>query len=151
MYQGSSARLVLPTILGELRAWREIQNLYMRFVILKVRNPLQCTVSRGPLYVIVRSPGSWDWPTWLNKPCYGQTSFHAYSLYWIQQYLMAIFYGESRLVLTVLLLHFYFDIFIATFLHTWHLPMLWMMRALQMMATTMIKDMRMHWTGWFKR
>ena len=36
--QGSSARLVLPAILGERRAWREIQNLYMRFVILKVRN-----------------------------------------------------------------------------------------------------------------
>ena len=25
-------RLVLPAILGEHRAWREIQNLYMRFV-----------------------------------------------------------------------------------------------------------------------
>ena len=66
--QGSSVRLVLPAILGEWRAWREIQNLYMRFVILKVRNPLLCTVSRGPLYVIARLPGSWDWPTWLNKP-----------------------------------------------------------------------------------
>ena len=58
--QGSSVRLVLPAILGKRRAWREIQNLYMRFVILKVRNPLLCTVSRGPLYVIARSPGSWD-------------------------------------------------------------------------------------------
>ena len=27
--QGSSARLVLPAILGKQRAWREIQNLYM--------------------------------------------------------------------------------------------------------------------------
>ena len=58
--QGSSARLVLPAILGEWRAWREIQNLYTRFVILKVRNPLLFTVSRGPLYVIASSPGSWD-------------------------------------------------------------------------------------------
>ena len=40
----------------------------MRFVILKVRNPLLCTVSRGPHYIIARSPGLWDWPTWLNKP-----------------------------------------------------------------------------------
>ena len=55
----------LPAIMGKGRAWREIQNLYMRFVILKVRNPLLCTVSRGPLYVTVHSP----WPTWLNKPC----------------------------------------------------------------------------------
>ena len=58
--QGSSVRLVLPAILDEQRAWREIQNLYMRFVILKVRNPLLFTVLRGPLYVIARSPGSWD-------------------------------------------------------------------------------------------
>ena len=61
--QGSSTRLVLP-ILGERRAWREIHNLYMRFVILKVRNPLLCTVSSGHLYVIVCSPGSWDWNLW---------------------------------------------------------------------------------------
>ena len=40
--QGSSGRLVFPVILGKRRAWREIQNLYMRFVILKVRNPLLC-------------------------------------------------------------------------------------------------------------
>ena len=37
----------------------------MRFVILKVGNPLNedipCIVSRGPLYVIVRLPGLWDW------------------------------------------------------------------------------------------
>ena len=26
------------------------------------------TNSRGPLYVKVHLPGSWDWPTWLNKP-----------------------------------------------------------------------------------
>ena len=39
----------------------------MWFVILKVRNPLLCTVLRGPLYVIARSLGSRDWPTWLNK------------------------------------------------------------------------------------
>ena len=31
-FQGSEQRLVLPAILGECRAWREIQNLYMRFV-----------------------------------------------------------------------------------------------------------------------
>ena len=37
-------------------------------LILKVRNPLLCTVLRGPLYVKGHSPGSWDWPTWLNKP-----------------------------------------------------------------------------------
>ena len=35
-------------------------NLNMRFVILQVRNPLLCTVSRGPLYVIAHSPGPWD-------------------------------------------------------------------------------------------
>jgi hypothetical protein len=29
-------------------------------VILKVRNLLLCTVSRGPLYVKACSPGSWD-------------------------------------------------------------------------------------------
>ena len=68
LFQGSSARLVLPAILGERRAWREVQNLYIRLGILKFRNPLLYTVSRGPLYIIVRSPGSWDWPTWLNKP-----------------------------------------------------------------------------------
>ena len=55
-------------ILGKWRAWQEIQNLHMRFVILKVRNPLLCTVSRGPLYVIACSSGLWDWPTWLNIP-----------------------------------------------------------------------------------
>ena len=60
VYQGSSARLVLPAILGKQRGWCEIQNLYMRFVILKVRNPLLCTVSRGPLYIIVHLPGSWN-------------------------------------------------------------------------------------------
>ena len=32
--------LVIPAILGKRRVWREIQNLYMRFVILKVRNAL---------------------------------------------------------------------------------------------------------------
>ena len=40
----------------------------MRFVILKVRNPLLCTVLRGPLYVIACLPGSFDRPTQLNKP-----------------------------------------------------------------------------------
>ena len=50
--QGSSARLALPAILGKRRAWREVQNLYMRFVVLKVRNPLLCTLSRGHLYFI---------------------------------------------------------------------------------------------------
>ena len=48
--------------LGERRAWREIQNLYMRFVILKVRNPLLCTLSKEPLYVCldhgIDQPGS---------------------------------------------------------------------------------------------
>ena len=34
----------------------------------EVRLPILSTVSRGPLYIIARSPGSWDWPTWLNKP-----------------------------------------------------------------------------------
>ena len=66
--QGCSARLVLPAILDKRRTLREICNLLMRFVILKVGNPFLYTVSRGPLYVIVGLPGSWDWPTWLNKP-----------------------------------------------------------------------------------
>ena len=44
MSQGTSARLVNPAVLGERRVWQEIQNLRMRFVILKVRN----SVSRGP-------------------------------------------------------------------------------------------------------
>ena len=35
-------------ILGKRRAWREIQNLYMRFVILKVRNPLLCLFRGDP-------------------------------------------------------------------------------------------------------
>ena len=38
------ARLVIPVILGKWRVWWEIQNLYMRFVILEVINPLLCTV-----------------------------------------------------------------------------------------------------------
>ena len=59
--QGSSVRLGANKGLG---------GKYMRFVILKVRNLLQCTVSRGPLYVIAHSSGSWDWPMWLNKPCF---------------------------------------------------------------------------------
>ena len=62
-YQGSSARLVITASLGNLRVWREIQNLYMRFVILKVRNLLLFTVSRGTPYVIAHSPGLWDGPT----------------------------------------------------------------------------------------
>ena len=42
--QGSSERLVLPAILGERRAWREIQNLYMRFVdpSSEVSAPMYC-------------------------------------------------------------------------------------------------------------
>ena len=48
--QGSSAKLVLPAVLGQRRAWREIQNLYVRFVIQKVRNLLLHTASRGFLY-----------------------------------------------------------------------------------------------------
>ena len=55
--------------MGKRRVWREIQNLYMRFVILKVRNPLLCTVSRGPLFVTERLPWLWEWPTWINNPC----------------------------------------------------------------------------------
>ena len=68
--QGSSARLVFPAILefGQTKGWGEIQNLYMRFVILKVKNRSSVLFQGGPLYVIVCSPGSWDWPTWLNKP-----------------------------------------------------------------------------------
>ena len=45
----------------------------MRFVILKVKNLLLCTVSRGPLYVTAHSPRSWNWPTCLNKPCWSLT------------------------------------------------------------------------------
>ena len=37
---------------------------------------------KGTLYVIPRSPGLWDWPTWLNKPCY---SFFYYLPYEIQK------------------------------------------------------------------
>ena len=60
-YQGSSARLVLPATLGyKPRACREVQNLFMKFVILIVRNPLLCSVSMEPLYVLARLPGSWD-------------------------------------------------------------------------------------------
>ena len=42
--QGSKERLVLPAILGKCRAWREIQNLYMRFVDPKseVAAPMYC-------------------------------------------------------------------------------------------------------------
>ena len=57
-------RLVLLATLGEHRAWREIQNLYMRFVDPKseVSARTVCTVSRGPLlrYVIACLPRSWD-------------------------------------------------------------------------------------------
>ena len=60
MSQGTSARLVNPVVLGERRVWREIQNLHMRFVILKVRNLLLITVSRGHFTLYKRSPGLWD-------------------------------------------------------------------------------------------
>ena len=70
LFQGSSARLVLPAILGKRRAWRVIQILYARLVILKVRNLLLCTVLRWPLYIIAPLPWSWDCKTWLNKPWY---------------------------------------------------------------------------------
>jgi hypothetical protein len=46
--------------LGRTVGLAEIQNLYMRFVNLKVRNPLLCTVLRGTLYIIASSLGSWD-------------------------------------------------------------------------------------------
>ena len=43
-------------------------------LILKIRFLLLCTVSRGLLYIIITYlPGSWDWPTWLNKPLIGPT------------------------------------------------------------------------------
>ena len=45
--------------LTALPLW-EIQIVYMRFAILKVRNPLLCTVLRRPLYVIAGSPVLWD-------------------------------------------------------------------------------------------
>ena len=43
-FQGSEERLVLPAILGECRAWREIQNIYMKFVDPKreVSAPMYC-------------------------------------------------------------------------------------------------------------
>ena len=52
--QGTSARLVITAVLG-----RKFKT-YSRFVIIKVRNPILCTVKSGPLYVIEHSPGSWD-------------------------------------------------------------------------------------------
>ena len=54
-YDGNKVlkRLVLPAILGKCRACQKFK-IY--------------TVSRGPLYALACSPGSWDWPTWLNKP-----------------------------------------------------------------------------------
>ena len=60
MKQGSYARLVILAVLGKQRVWLEIQNIYMRFVVLKVRNSLIFTISRGALYAIAHSPGSWD-------------------------------------------------------------------------------------------
>ena len=57
-------KVVLSSTLGKWRAWCEIPNLCMRFVILNVRNPLLCTVSMGPLYGIVYGivclHGLWD-------------------------------------------------------------------------------------------
>jgi len=38
--------------LGQMEGLAEIQNLYIQFVILKVRNSLLETISRGTLYVI---------------------------------------------------------------------------------------------------
>jgi uncharacterized membrane protein len=55
--QGTSARFVILAILGKWRVWRKIQTLYMRFVILKLRNPLLCTML---LYIMVSLLGSWD-------------------------------------------------------------------------------------------
>ena len=43
----SSARLVILAILGKQRVCREIQNLCMRFVILKVRNPIHGSTLKG--------------------------------------------------------------------------------------------------------
>ena len=50
--QGSSARLVLPAILGEWRACLEIQNPHMKFVSLKVINLFLCTFLKGPLLIL---------------------------------------------------------------------------------------------------
>ena len=52
-YHGCSARFVIQAILAKRKVWQEIQNLYMRFVIYKVRNTLQCTEWSGPLYIIL--------------------------------------------------------------------------------------------------
>ena len=58
--QGSSVRLVLPAILGKRRAWREIQNLYMRFVILKIRqSKINSRWVAGPIGQTNRRPSVW--------------------------------------------------------------------------------------------
>ena len=41
----------LPAIMGKGRAWREIQNLYMRFVILKVRSYSGVSNSCRPMFI----------------------------------------------------------------------------------------------------
>ena len=64
----------LPAILGKQRAWQEIQNLYVyevcdsksekpppRYVLFQAGDPL-----RYSAYAWIM----WDWPTWLNKPCW---------------------------------------------------------------------------------
>ena len=45
----SLGRLVLPDILGAQRVWQAENSKLMGFSILKVRNLLLCSVSRGPL------------------------------------------------------------------------------------------------------
>ena len=58
-------RLVIQAILGKWKVRREIQILFIRFVILKVRNLLLRYNLKGPLYVIARSPESRDLWIWL--------------------------------------------------------------------------------------
>ena len=58
IFQGSEERLVLPAILGDCSAWREIQNLYMRFVSSKSKVFAPMYSFEGSTLYIVRSPGS---------------------------------------------------------------------------------------------
>ena len=63
--------LFRPAIMGKGRAWREIQNLYMRFVILKVKIRSYALFRGDPLslQLIRLDPGS-DQPGLINLAFY---------------------------------------------------------------------------------
>ena len=74
MFSLSNCTKVLPAILGKRKAWREIQNLYMRFVDPKseVSAPMYCFEGSTLCYVLhVRLDPRIDQPSSINLGKYG--------------------------------------------------------------------------------